>query len=150
MCSHSSVSPTNHRPAPQAEGKLSIAWPLQLVPKGESSALPGRVAGLCGAAPERSQKNLDQECTWQGRPKVRGAGKWLSVEEVPGGRQFPILGGPGRLCLASALTERPAYSASNMEAFRTVLAKEGRGIRQFILTFFCVRFSSFQVYYFFQ
>lgn len=64
MSSHSSVSLTDRRPAPEAEGKLSIAWPLQLVPEGEGCALPGGVAGLCGAAPERSQKNLDPECSW--------------------------------------------------------------------------------------
>lgn len=147
MCSHSSVSPPDHCPAPEAERKLSIAWPLQRVPEGEGSALPGGVADLCGAAPERSQK---PRVHLAGHPKVRGTGKWLSVEEVPGGRHFPILGGLGSLCLAGALTGRPACSASNMEAFWTVLAEEGGGIRQFILTLFCVWFSSFHVSYFLQ
>lgn len=85
-----------------------------------------------------------------GAPRGQGNREVAKCRGSSGGRQFLILGGPDSLCLASALTGRAACSASNTEAFWTVLAEEGGGIRQFILTFFCVRFSSFQVYYFLQ
>lgn len=87
------MSHTNHRPAPGAEGNPQTAWPLQLVPEGEGSALPGGVAGLyrdarrtgTQSAPSKGAQKAGEQGSGRGWRKFKERGSSpVGDQPVPG------------------------------------------------------------------
>lgn len=105
MCTLSPLCDSlNHDPTSGAEGK----W-LAVRPEGRAVPCQEWVAGLCRAAAVRNTEEPGPRVhragglSGRGSREDRGAGKWLTVEEVQGGSAVLCAGKSGCACLVLSL-----------------------------------------------